>query len=113
MDALILMLITYSEVIQGTVEVGGEKLSTEDVADSVEFCMRVIRKVNGTMKMFSDNEELGKDKLGERTCDRIKKEELKSDLNKFRDDIIHGMTVNLQQGALGLIKAASQIDTLA
>lgn len=88
-------------------EVGGEKLSTEEVADSVEFCMRVIRKVDGTMNMFTDKEKLGKDKWGELTCDRIKKEELKLDLNKFRDDIVQGMTVNLQQGALGLIQAAS------
>lgn len=88
-------------------EVGGEKLSTEEVADSVEFCMRVIRKVDGTMNMFTDKEKLGKDKWGELTCDRIKKEELKLDLNKFRDDIVQGMTVNLQQGALGLIQTAS------
>ncbi|KAJ5741970.1 hypothetical protein N7533_011379 [Penicillium manginii] len=97
----------FRPIIQGTVEVGGEKLSTEEVADSVEFCMRVIRKVDGTMNMFTDKEKLGKDKLGELTCDRIKKEELKLDLNKFRDDIVQGMTVNLQQGALGLIQAAS------
>lgn len=77
------------------------------MTDSVAFCMRVIRKVDGTMNMFTDGEELGKDNLGELTCDRIKKEELKSDLKKFSDDIVQGMTVNLQQGALGLIQAAS------
>ncbi|KAJ5775866.1 uncharacterized protein N7511_000877 [Penicillium nucicola] len=96
----------FRPIIQGTVEVGGEKLSAEDVADSVEFCMRVIRKVDGTMKPTSNGKELGEDELGELTCDRIKKAELKSDLNKFSVDVVHGMTVNLQQGALGLMQAA-------
>jgi hypothetical protein len=92
-------------VIQGTVDIGGEKLSSQDVADSVEFCMRVIRKVDGTTDMAT-GKTLCEDERGELTCDRIKKAELKSDLNKFRVDIVNGMTVNLQQGALGLVRAA-------
>lgn len=92
-------------VIQGTVEIGGGKLSRQDVADSVNFCMQVIRKVDGTTNMAANGKELWEDEHGELTCDRIKKAELKSDLNKFRVDIVNGMTVNLQQGALGLVKA--------
>lgn len=86
-------------------EIGGGKLSRKDVADSVNFCMQVIRKVDGTMSMTPNGKELCEDEHGELTCDRIKKAELKSDLNKFRVDIVNGMTVNLQQGALGLVKA--------
>ncbi|KAJ5885888.1 hypothetical protein N7504_011724 [Penicillium tannophilum] len=95
----------FRPIIQGTVDVGGGKLSAKDVADSVEFCMRVIRKVDGTNNMVSNGEQLCEDERGELTCDRIKKEELKSDLNKFRVDVVNGMVVNLEQGALGLVQA--------
>lgn len=67
--------------------------------------MRVIRKVDGTNNMVSNGEQLCEDERGELTCDRIKKEELKSDLNKFRVDVVNGMVVNLEQGALGLVQA--------
>ncbi|KAJ6131261.1 hypothetical protein N7523_001721 [Penicillium sp. IBT 18751x] len=97
----------FRPIIQGTVEIGGGKLSPEDVADSVEFCMRVIRKVDGTTNTAPNGQELYEDENGELTCDRIKKAELKSDLNKFRVDVVNGMTVNLQHGALGLVKVAS------
>ncbi|CAI7637180.1 unnamed protein product [Penicillium glandicola] len=95
----------FRPIIQGTVEIGGEKLSPEDVAESVEFCMRVIRKVDGTTEKAPNGKSLCEDEHGELTCDRIKKAELKSDLNKFRVDVVNGMTVNLQRGALGLIQA--------
>ncbi|KAJ5371544.1 hypothetical protein N7517_003550 [Penicillium concentricum] len=96
----------FRPIIQGTVEIGGGKLSKQDVTDSVEFCMRVIRKVDGTTDIAPNGKTLCEDERGELTCDRIKKAELKSDLNKFRVDVVNGMTVNLQQGALGLVRAA-------
>ncbi|KAJ5137809.1 hypothetical protein N7526_004042 [Penicillium atrosanguineum] len=96
----------FRPIIQGTVEIGGGKLSPEDVADSVEFCMRVIRKVDCTTNTDPNGKKPSEDENGELTCDRIKKAELKSDINKFRVDIVNGMTVNLQQGALGLVKMA-------
>ncbi|KAJ5888978.1 hypothetical protein N7495_009019 [Penicillium taxi] len=97
----------FRPIIQGTVEIGGEKLSQEDVATSVDFCMKVIRKVNGTMNTAPDGIELKEDEQGEWTCDRIKKEEMKLDpVHKFAVDVVNGMTVNLQQGVLGLVKAS-------
>ncbi|OJJ76884.1 hypothetical protein ASPBRDRAFT_70456 [Aspergillus brasiliensis CBS 101740] len=96
----------FRPIIQGTVEAGGEQLSREELADSVEFCMRVIQKVDGTMDKSQNNKGMCEENHGELTCDRIKKAELKSDLNKFGVDVVNGMTVNLQRGALGLVKLA-------
>jgi hypothetical protein len=63
--------------------------------------MQVIRKVNGA----TDGQTSGmEDQYGEQTCDRIKKAELKAGLDKFSADAVLGMTVNLQRGALGLVK---------
>ena len=87
-------------------EASGEQLSRDELAESVEFCMRVIQKVDGTMNMSQNSKGFCEENHGELTCDRIKKEELKSDLNKFGVDVVNGMTVNLQRGALGLVKAA-------
>ncbi|KAL3436854.1 hypothetical protein BDV09DRAFT_183811 [Aspergillus tetrazonus] len=91
----------FRPIIQGTVEVGGTKLTREEVAQSVGFCMQVIRKVNGAIDGETPDVE---DQYGEQTCDRIKKAELKAGLDKFSADAVLGMTVNLQRGALGLVK---------
>lgn len=80
-------------------EVNGDKLSQEEVAKSVEFCMRIIGKVDGTMDLGTVSDP---DRHGELTCDRIKKEELKAGLREFGADVVNGMTVKLQRGALGL-----------
>jgi hypothetical protein len=63
--------------------------------------MQVIRKVNGAIDGETPDVE---DQYGEQTCDRIKKAELKAGLDKFSADAVLGMTVNLQRGALGLVK---------
>ncbi len=62
--------------------------------------MRVIGKVDGTMSLGAGADP---DRHGELTCDRIKKEELKAGLDDFGADVVNGMTVKLQRGALGLV----------
>ncbi|KAL4986229.1 hypothetical protein BDW68DRAFT_178941 [Aspergillus falconensis] len=93
----------FRPIIQRTVEAAGTKLTREEVTQSVDFCMQVIRKVSGAVDGQTSGME---DHYGEQTCDRIKKAELKAGLDNFSADAVLGMTVNLQRGALGLVKVA-------
>ncbi|KAL5050846.1 hypothetical protein BDW71DRAFT_203563 [Aspergillus fruticulosus] len=93
----------FRPIIQRTIEAAGTKLTREEVTQSVDFCMQVIRKVSGAVDGQTSGME---DHYGEQTCDRIKKAELKAGLDNFSADAVLGMTVNLQRGALGLVKVA-------
>ncbi|KAJ5504743.1 FAD/NAD(P)-binding domain-containing protein [Penicillium fimorum] len=109
-------------IIQGTVEVGG-RLTKEEVARSVDFCTKVIVKVEeggclSTLALEKDKpgSELGAAALAgaSRTDDRVNAAIIKIvrihrvlDLKNFSVNVINGMAPSMDRGHLGLIMATS------
>ncbi|KAJ5834675.1 FAD/NAD(P)-binding domain-containing protein [Penicillium robsamsonii] len=112
----------FKPVIQGTVEVGG-RLTKEEVARSVDFCTKVIAKVEeggclSTLALEEDNRgsELGAAAPAgaSRTDDRVNAAIMKIvrihrvlDLKNFSADVINGMAPSMDRGHLGLVTATS------
>jgi hypothetical protein len=109
-------------VIQGTVEISG-RLTKEEVARSVEFCTRVIAKVEegGCLSTLALDENLPGSELGAaapagatRTDDRVDAAMMKIvrihrvlDLQNFSADVVNGMAPSMDRGHLGLVMATS------
>ncbi|KAL4874339.1 hypothetical protein BJY04DRAFT_226143 [Aspergillus karnatakaensis] len=88
-------------IIQGAVELNQEKLTAEEVNESVSFCLKVIEKVDPSIAS-AEGKTLCEDEFGQLACDRIKKAEMKAGIQKFEKEVINGMTMNLERGRLGL-----------
>ncbi|KAJ5369519.1 FAD/NAD(P)-binding domain-containing protein [Penicillium cosmopolitanum] len=112
----------FKPVIQGTVEISG-RLTKEEVARSVEFCTRVIAKVEegGCLSTLALDENLPGSELGAaapagatRTDDRVDAAMMKIvrihrvlDLQNFSADVVNGMAPSMDRGHLGLVMATS------
>ncbi|CAI7598924.1 unnamed protein product [Penicillium pancosmium] len=105
----------FRPIIQGTVDAGG-RLSQAEVDRSVEFCTRVIQKVDsgclanmdssstadftarGAAATYSDS----------RHCDEVMMKMVRMnrilDLHSFTADPVNGMMPNVERGTLGLVK---------
>ncbi|KAL3455282.1 hypothetical protein BJX64DRAFT_295208 [Aspergillus heterothallicus] len=93
------MFCSGALVIQGAVEVREEKLTPQEIAESVAFCMRVIEKAGGGVE--GNGNGIREDEFGTVTCDQIKKAEMKKGLDVFAEGV-NGMRVVLELGRLGL-----------
>jgi hypothetical protein len=109
-------------VIQGTVEVSG-RLTKEEVARSVDFCTKVIAKVEegGCLSTLALDENKPGSEVGAaapagttRTDDRVDAAIMKIvrihrvlDLQNFSADVINGMAPSMDRGHLGLVMATS------
>ncbi|OJJ68851.1 hypothetical protein ASPBRDRAFT_132455 [Aspergillus brasiliensis CBS 101740] len=108
----------FRPIIQGTVDAGG-KLTKEEVDRSVEFCTRVIRKVESGCLANLDNSEAGTftsrgaagTYSGSSQCDEVMMKMVRMnrilDLNSFTADVVNGMAPNMERGTLGLARVAA------
>ncbi|RAK94351.1 radH flavin-dependent halogenase [Aspergillus costaricaensis CBS 115574] len=102
-------------IIQGTVDAGG-KLTQAEVDRSVEFCTRVIRKVeSGCLANLDSSQAAEFTARGAAAtysessqCDEVMMKVVRMnrilDLNSFTVDIVNGMAPNIERGTLGLVK---------
>ncbi|XRM44975.1 hypothetical protein ABZX51_008076 [Aspergillus tubingensis] len=105
----------FRPIIQGTVDAGG-KLTQAEVDRSVEFCTRVIRKVeSGCLANLDSSQAAEFTARGAAAtysessqCDEIMMKMVRMnrilDLNNFTVDIVNGMAPNIERGTLGLVK---------
>lgn len=105
----------FRPIIQGTVDAGG-KLTQAEVDRSVEFCTRVIRKVeSGCLANLDSSQAAEFTARGaaatyseSNQCDEVMMKMVRMnrilDLNSFTVDIVNGMAPNIERGTLGLVK---------
>ncbi|GLB06602.1 hypothetical protein AtubIFM57258_001912 [Aspergillus tubingensis] len=105
----------FRPIIQGTVDAGG-KLTQAEVDRSVEFCTRVIRKVeSGCLANLDSSQAAEFTARGAAAtysessqCDEVMMKMVRMnrilDLNSFTVDIVNGMAPNIERGTLGLVK---------
>ncbi|KAL4734877.1 hypothetical protein BDV11DRAFT_212446 [Aspergillus similis] len=104
----------FKPIIQGTVDAGG-KLSRAEVAKSVEFCARVIKKVEGEYQAdsrghagsgFHLNERGGGNNGDDILLKVARLNRVVSFSEDFTTDVIDGMAPNMCRGQLGLVPIA-------
>ncbi|KAJ5772543.1 FAD/NAD(P)-binding domain-containing protein [Penicillium odoratum] len=105
----------FRPIIQGTVDAGG-KLPKAEVDKSVEFCTKVIHKVESGCLADLDSTPGAKFTArgaaatfsGSSQCDEVMMKMVRMnrilDLNSFKADIVNGMAPNMERGTLGLVK---------
>ncbi|KAL4798680.1 hypothetical protein BDV19DRAFT_396564 [Aspergillus venezuelensis] len=108
--------VHFRPIIQGTIDAGG-KLSKEELDRSVEFCTKVIQKVEsgcladldttqaegkwaarGAAATFSESSQCDEVMMKMVCMNRI------LDLNSFKVDVVNGMAPVMERGTLGLVK---------
>ncbi|RDW81146.1 NAD(P)/FAD-dependent oxidoreductase [Aspergillus mulundensis] len=101
-------------VIQGTVDAGG-KLSTADIAKSVDFCVRVLKKAEGEYQADSRGhagsgfhlDKDGAENDGDDIMIKVARlNRVVSFSEDFTADVINGMAPNMCRGELGLVPVA-------
>ncbi|RDW81542.1 NAD(P)/FAD-dependent oxidoreductase [Aspergillus mulundensis] len=88
----------FRPIIQGAVEVtSGAELTSSEVSQSMDFCIKVIRKAQTTAGFLAgplpglDT----KDELEEQTCAALVNVEIRGGLEHFHVDVVEGMAVHL------------------
>lgn len=109
--------LMYRTVIQGTTEAGG-KLTKEEIARSVDFCTKVIAKVENVKNPSSFDETkpggaraaiapAGESDVCNEAIRKILRTNRVMDLDTFKADVINGMAPNMERGHLGLVMATA------
>lgn len=83
---------------------GGEKLTQDEVAESVEFCVQVIQKVEGETDIGQTERKICQNDYNHLVRKNIEKEEINAGIGRFGADVVNGMAVNLTRRALGLVR---------
>ncbi|KAJ5153824.1 FAD/NAD(P)-binding domain-containing protein, partial [Penicillium coprophilum] len=112
----------FKPVIQGTVEISG-RFTKEEVAQSVDFCTKLIAKVeeSGCLSTLGVEKNEPGSELGaaapagaSRTDDRVDAAIMKIvqihrvlDLKNFSADVINGMAPSMDRGHFGLVMTTS------
>ncbi|KAJ5643189.1 FAD/NAD(P)-binding domain-containing protein [Penicillium longicatenatum] len=97
----------FRPIIQGTVEIGG-KLSQQELAESVKFCIHVIQKMDETkeshVKVDLDRPTIGRSPVMAKiiTANGTQSPEA------FQSDVIDGMAADVSRSNLGLVHVEKQ-----